>query len=283
MSLLEDFKKYRDVYGMNQLSTDGSQGGVTQNGALFTFEYLIVLLEDETVPHEKKLEEIERLKGVYKSLEVTPGLSRRTPHSGEGDSMDNTGSNLNFSAMYDKRGFAKRMKAHGEQVVCTGQLPGHKYFTLASFVTAFWLLPRPWLWGGFIKNKFRPKFYWNNTQPELFAVWGWFGRSPGFMAGLDLAAKGWTTPFRFLSMLIGQFIGVLFSDKGDTDAKKLPYVQWYFLTKHTGKGQRWFWKLAYKLWVKLLLRTYPNGMRDVYSIYYQDPNHPIRKYSKKHF
>lgn len=286
MSFYEEFLKYRDRYGMNQLNTDGVQGGVTQNGALFTMEYLICLLEANFDPLDEILE-VHRLIQVYRSLEVLPGLTRRTPDSLEGDSMDNTGATAAFSGLFD-RGIAERMKAQGENVVCTGfdevQDPtrNSKYMTIARIVTATQVIWRPWLWASWIKSGFKPKFFWNNTLPDKFSIWGWHGRSPGHMGFIDLAATGWTTPFRWVSVLVGQFLGC-FADLGNADARKLPYVDWYFLTKGTGWGQRWFWKLAYRVWVHILLKQYPNGMRDVYSMYYGDVNHPIRKYSKRYF
>lgn len=287
MSLIYDFKLYRDQYGMNQLYTNGVMGFPSQNGELFTLEYVICLMESSTTSHEKKLEEIDRLKGVYKALEVLDGLTRRTPDSTEGNSMDNNGSSLIFSAMFGDREFAKRMKEHGEAVICEGPLSREdheKWYVPASLVTILFTVGcRPWLWWRFAKNKFRPLNYWNNTEPEKFALWGWYGRSPGFLGLVDMCAQGYTSPGRWISLLVAQFIGVLFKDKDDLDQRKLPYTTWYFLTKKTGIMQRWFWRLMYKLWVKLLLRTYPNGMQDVYAGYYQDANHAIRKHSIPYF
>ncbi len=285
----EAFLPYRDRYGMNQLTTTGTEGHVSQNGALFTMEYLICLMEDEETPWDVKAGEILRLVKVYQSLEVLPGLSRRTPDSTEGDSMDNNGSNLTFSAVFANRAFAKRMADQGRNVQCTGidmvQDPerNSKYYLLARIITATQLIWRPWLWKSWFKSGFKPKYFWNNTRPDEFCLWGWYGRSPGFLGKVDMCAYGFTTPFRWLGVLVGQFVGC-FQEKGDTDARKLPYVSWYFLTKATPWWERWFWKLAYKLWAYILIKQYgPEGMRAVYSIYYQDANHPIRKYSKPHF
>lgn len=266
MSLAEEFFKYRDRYGLNQLtSSDGRYGDVSQNGALFTMEYLICLMEDPATPIETKLFTITRLRAVYDSLEIMPGLTLRTPESWEGDSMDNVGSTLSFSGLFDEGRFARRMRDHGLEVECTGieESDGGAldYYPLAWFLSDFK----------------RPKNFWNNANPQKFCLSGWWGRSPGFMGLVDLAATNKTTWFRYLAVFVGQFLGC-FSDRGNTDARKLPYVIWYFLRERS-----WVWKLGYWLWVRILLWQYPNGMRDVYSIYYQDPNHPIRTRSKRYF
>lgn len=245
-------------------------------------EYLIALLEADDVSDDIKRSEVKRLKKVYESLELIPGLTRRAPDSTEMDSMDNNGSTLAFSGLFDEGAFAKRMKRHGERVECTGVLErDSRYYGLARFVTFMWVLCRPWLWPSYIKTGLKPKFYWNNTQPELYTLFGWYGRSPGFLGLMDLAAQGYTSPFRWLGVLVGQFLGV-FEKTGNTDARKLPYVSWYFLTKGTRWWDRWIWKLFYRLWVFILMKQYPNGMNDVYKIYYND-NHPIVTRSKRYF
>lgn len=284
MSVYEDFLKYRDKYGLNGLYTDGTQGQVTQNGALFTMEYLICLLESEDLDSIDEIHEIYRLQQVYASLERNPGLTSRTPESSEGDSMDNTGAIAAFSALFAGSSQVRRMKEYGESVECYGVDPSDsgQYYVLASIVTAVYSIARPWMLWSFLKNRLRPKLFWNNTNPGQFTTGQWFGRSPGHLGVYDLAAQKFTSPFRWLAILVGQFLGC-FADVGNTDARKLPYVGWYFLTKGTGWWERWFWKLAYRVWVFVLLRQYPNGMRDVYARYYGDPNHPIRKYSKRYF
>lgn len=267
--ILEDFVLYRDQFGLNQLTTNGQLGNTTQNGALFTVEYLICLLEDSSLPDEVKMLEIERIKEVLQALEIDPGLSLRSPWSRECDSMDNSCALLSFFALFPHLtrdlGFPQRMRNHGLDVHCR-RLD-------ASDDGALDMYPIAWILNGFK----RPKNYWNNRFAEEFCVMGWFGRSPGFMGLLDLAATGKTTWFRGLSLFVGQFLGC-FKNKGDADARKLPYVAWYFL-KNLGLT----WKFGYWLWTRILMRQYPNGMRDVYAMYYQDQNHPIRRYSKRYF
>lgn len=275
--ILEDFKKYRDKYGLNQLTTNGVEGDVSQNGSLFTMEYLLCLLsyidnEDGSVNYEifnDAEEEIERLKEVYKGLENAPGLSVRAPGSTEFNSMDNDAAMLMFSYAFGNQEYAKRHRDQGLNVQCDGvdetQDPdrNHKFLLLARIVSTLQL-------AGLLK----PKNFWNNQNPSKFCFFGWYGRSPGHLGWIDICATGKTTWFRSAGLWVGQMLSV-FSKQDDLDAWKLPYVSWYYL-KHRG----WAWSLGYRIWVWRLLKRYPGGLKDVYSKYYQDPNHPLRTYAK---
>lgn len=257
--IFQAFFEYRDQYGLNQLYKTGS----TQNGALFTMEYLLCLAANYTPGAPTVSEEINRVGRVYDTLEIAPGLTVRLPGSLEGDSMDNLAALLTYSALYGNRSFAKRMLAHGADTRATGidlvQDPDRnkRYYPLAYILNGF----KP------------PRYFWNNTQPTKFCIWGWFGRSPGFIALLRYAAGEKMGILGGLSLYIGQFIGC-FKDRSDADARKLPYVTWKLL-RHKSR----FWALSYKLWCYILHMQYTGGMRDVYALYYQDPNHPIRRYS----
>lgn len=280
MSLFDDFKKYRDQFGLNGLYTDGTNGHSTQNGALFTLEYLICLLGDPNTPDSVKQAEVARLVQVYKDLERFPGISTRIPPSYEFDSMDNTGAIATFSGLFDNGRYSKLSYEHGNNTHATGidltQDPPRntQYFKLAGWVSVIhcWTPASLYRW---VKSGFKPKMFWNNNTPDLFCLPGWHGRSPGHIAYLRMTAGKWVGPLGQLSVLVGQFLGC-FKDKGNADARKLPYTDWQFLKK-----RNIFWKLAYKLWCHILMKQYPNGMADVYRMYYGDPNHPMRTYPKK--
>lgn len=264
--IIDDFKKYRDQFGLNGLYTDGTNGQTTQNGALFTMEYLLCLLAYIDHPvHRPAIEaEIERLKEVYKSLEVRPGVTCRFPGSTEFDSMDNGGSYHVFSYLFGNKELAKRKYEHGKntraEFLDTKQDPKR----------AFKFYPIAWIVSGFKP----PRFFWNIEEPTYFCLPGWHGRSPGHMALMRLCAGEKVGFFGHAAIWVGQFLGC-FKPVGDTDARKLPYVEWQLL-----KNLNWFWKLSYKFWVYILRKQYGDeGMRAVYKIYYGDPNHPIHKYA----
>lgn len=264
--IYEEFLKFRDKFGMNQLDSDGVQGGVTQNGALFTIEYVLCLMAYADDPEIKaELEqEIERLKGVYNSLEPKPGITWRFPGSMEFDSMDNGSGIHAFSALFDDGKMALRKIEHGETT------RAEFLDTLQDPKRAFQFYPIAWILSGFKP----PRFFWNIEQPTYFCLPGWHGRSPGHMAMMRLCAGRKVGLFGHIAMWVGQFLGC-FKPTGDTDARKLPYVDWQVL-----KNINWFWKLSYKLWCWILIKQYgEEGMRAVYKIYYGFPGHPLPKYS----
>lgn len=283
MSFVKAFDNYIDQYGFMSLypGEGPGQAPTTDNGTLFTMEYLIALLENDEVSQAVKEEELKRLRVTYDWIEFFSGLQRRKPSDGSIDSMDNNGASLVFSAMFGKRTFAKRMKAHSEAVK-TQAGETDKFYKLARWVTASQVAFRPHMWAGWVLGGCKPKFYWNVTDPTRFAIEGWWGRSPGFLGLIDLCADGLTTPFRWLGLLVGQFQSS-WDPPVNTDGRKLPYVNWYFLTRKTWFLERLFWKLAYCVWLLLLYRKYKDGMLGVYAEYYKDPNHPIRTKAPKHF
>lgn len=266
MSLIEDFKRYQDKHGLTGLSSTGEAGRSSQNGALFTMEYVICLMADTNTSDEEKHAEIERLRGVYRSLEKFPGVSARIPNGKEFDSMDNVGAMATFSALYDNGEFARRCYEHGARTRATGidQTQSadlsNKWYKLAWVLAGF----RP------------PRFFWNNNTPNLFCFRGWHGRSPGHLAYLKMAAGLKVNLLESTIVMISQFLGA-FKKSTDSDARKLPYVNWQFL-----KRRGFIWRWAYKLWCFMLMKRYENGMRDVYARYYGDDNHPIHTYSSKY-
>ena len=271
--MFNQFLPYRDKYGMNQLTSTDGVGDSSQNGALFTLEYLIYLVNDLETPDSLKQAEIERLREVYKSLESFPGVSARKPGDKEYDSMDNTGAIATFSGLFDGGRFSKLSYEHGDKTHATGidmtQDPERntRLFKIACFSSIIHCLhPRAMI--RWIRSGFAPKHFWNNNTPDLFCMSGWHGRSLGHVAYLKMTAGKFVGPVGCLSILVGQFLGC-FKNVNDTDARKLPYCSWQYL-----KTKGFVWKCFYKLWCFILIKQYKNGMQDVYKIYYPK-NHPI--------
>ncbi len=259
-----DFLPYRDSFGLNQIQSKDGVGETTQNGALFTAEYLICLLADENTSSLIKYLETERVVEALFNLQSFEGVSIRFPGSGEFDSMDNFTALLAVSGKHDDGVFAKLAYKHGQNTRADTwdklQKPelNEKFFKIAN-ILSFWRGPR---------------FFWNNQRPEQFCLDGWFWRSPAMMGLLKMTASKCTTPLQWIGLLVGQFLGV-FKPVEDTDARKLAYVSWQYL-----KERGIFWNLMYKIWCWKLMKDYPRGMIDVYAHYYGDQNHPLVLYSK---
>lgn len=265
--LIEDFKKYQDEFGLTSLTVNDGRGEITQNGALFTMEYLLCLLayQDHPVLEPQVEAEIERVREVFAGLEVLPGLTQRFPGSTEFDSMDNGAALHAFSKLFGEGEMALRKLEHGETT--RAEFISEKQ----NFRDSMRFYPLAWVLSGFKA----PRFFWNSEEPKKFCFEGWHGRSPGHMAMLRYCAGSRVGLFGNFTIWVSQFLGC-FADTGNTDARKLPYIDWQVL-----KSRGWFWKLSYKLWCWVLMRQYKRGMQDVYAIYYQDANHPISKYSPK--
>lgn len=263
MGIIEDFKIYRDKFGLTGLSTNGTQGDTSQNGALFTMEYIIHLINDPNVSNIDKWAELNRLRDVYDSLEVLPGVSVRYPGDKEFESMDNAGAIFTFSGLHDDGRFSERAYKHGKSTRADGideiqdADKNKKFYPLAKIMSGFRA----------------PRFFWNNNNPTKFCFQGWHGRSPAYRAFMKLTAGRFVGPWGQFMIFIGQFLG-LTTNTGDSDARKLAYVNWQFLKKHN-----FVWALLYRIWCSILMSQYANGMKDVYGMYYRDPNHPIHKHS----
>ena len=166
MTIFDEFKLYRDKYGLNSISQTNGVGDTSQNGTLFTMQYLICLQKNASsnIVHE----EIERLKEVYKSCEASKGLSRRHPDSDEIDSMDNQSAILAFSALYDNGRYAKDMVEYGESTRCE-----ELDLTEKAEETKKW-----YKWAKVLNLGRAPNHCWNVKHPGKFNIRAWWGRSP---------------------------------------------------------------------------------------------------------
>lgn len=257
--IIEDFKEFQDAQGLQQLNP----GEVSQNGSLFTVEYLITLLADDSSTEEEKKAEIERICKVLRGLEVLPGLTIRNWGSTEFESMDNTIAILTFSALFDEGRFAQRLELRGQNRTHGPDQSQDKEKN-----------EKAWPWANALSLWRGPKNVWNNQNPNLFCLQGWFGRSPAMLGLIKMVQKKYCNPFLWLAVLVGQFLGCN-AEPQNTDARKLNYVLWQFL-----KTRSLFWKMAYRVWIWTMMKKCPEGMKTVYEIYFKNPNHPMKKYAK---
>ena len=70
MGIIADFKPYTDQYGLTTLETKGEIGVTTQNGQLFTAEYLIAL---EAIKPDGFEDEVQRIRTAMDRLEIHSG------------------------------------------------------------------------------------------------------------------------------------------------------------------------------------------------------------------
>lgn len=260
MSVVDDFKPYIDRYGLSCLDKGSDGYGVTtQNGALFTMQYLFCVKE---FAPEFFDQEVNRLKPIFKALEKSPGLSRRFIHSTEIDSMDNQTALLTFSALFDDSRYAKDMYAYGLNTRCEeldlSEKPDEtkKYYFLAKALSGFKA----------------PNFVWNMPNPGKFNIRAWWGRSPSLIGLAKMTSGEKCNIFYKVAVFIGQFVGI-FQPKDDCDARTLPFISWQFL-----RTRSFFWRFWYKVWSFILHIQYKGGIGQVYAQYYKDKAHPILRY-----
>lgn len=247
-----EFAKYRCIDGLNQLE----QGKASQNGQLFTMSYLIDILP--SLPPNFRSIELERVQKVFSRLENPAGIHQRHSTSTETNSMDNTCAILALDMMTGN-GFGERMLRFSKTNYCRGVDPDDNH----PKAKLFWKL-----------SKFvglGHEYCWNANNPDLFHTMGWYGRSPGMMSLIKYAAGKFITPLDVLWILIGQFIG-LFANRGNTDARILPWVTWHGLIAKSS-----LWRIPFSIWHTILKLQYKRGIKGCYDIYYRDPNHPIKK------
>lgn len=260
MSTLNDFYSYRDRFGLIQI-TPGEPAVTSDNGALFTVEYFLLLDESS-----RKVE-IERLKIVLKNLEQKTDngvVTLRYPGCRYTDSMDNATALIIFSELFDDSRLSKDLYKHGELTVAK------RIDDAQDNERSFKYYPIAWLYNRCTAPK---QFY--NVRPYDWSIQSWWGRSPGFMALLELSALDRTSWFRYFALWVGQFLP-LFQPKQETSDKKLTYIVWQWL-----KTRNKFWNLSYRLWCYGLIKIHPQGMQDVYRIYYGD-THPLTKHTPRY-
>jgi len=255
MSTLDDFYSYRDRFGLIQI-TPGEPAVTSDNGALFTVEYFLLLSDQE------RRIELPRLKQVMSSLELKTEngvVTLRYPGCRYTDSMDNATAMIIFSELFDDSRLSKELYKHGELTAA------RRIDDAQDQERSFNYYPIAWIINGF---KAPRRFY--NVRPNDWSIQSWWGRSPGFMALLKLSALDRVSLFKYFALWVGQFLP-LFQPKTETSDKKLTYVVWQWL-----KTRNWFWSLSYSLWCAMLVKIHPNGMQDVYKIYYGE-SHPLTK------
>ncbi len=260
MTALNDFYSYRDRFGLIQI-TPGEPALTSDNGALFTVEYFLMLNEND-----RRIER-ERLKTVLRNLEQKTDngvVTLRYPGCRYTDSMDNATALIIFSELFDDSRLSKELYKHGELTFA------RRIDDAQDYERSFKYYPIAWAY-----NKFKAPNQFYNVRPYDWSIQSWWGRSPGFMALLELSALDRTSWFRLFALWVGQFLP-LFQPKQETSDKKLTYIVWQWL-----KSRNKFWNLSYRLWCYMLIRIHPEGMRDVYKIYYGE-DHPLTKHTPRY-
>lgn len=257
MKIISDFEPYKDEFGFVGLNGT-NPSDTSDNGALFTLEYLLLLSKEELIL------ELPQISQAYNSLLIRTDnglVTRRFPGCERTDSMDNATAIILYDVLYASGTISKKIYSHGE-------------LTRARDIDSFQDLERSKKYYPLARalNLFREPRRFYNVRPYSWSIQSWWGRSPGFMALLEIAATGKTSVWGNFALLVGQFMPLL-SDRDGTSPIKLAYATWQFL-----KDRNLLWGLAYGIWQKMLKRRYPGGIADVYKIYF-GKMHPLSRYA----
>lgn len=96
----------------------------------------------------------------------------------------------------------------------------------------------------------------------------WLGRIPIFVPAVRAAAGGrlgWIDQIR----AAGTYLVNCFEKREETSGKQLLWLSSRVLERH------WLPRIAITLWRSRMMALYPNGLKDLFAIYYRDPEHPF--------
>lgn len=135
----------------------------------------------------------------------------------------------------------------------------------------------------FLKAVVRYFGFLNNENPGKITADSFLIRQPQILACMIAAAyPSFRNPLHFLIRLLafpvffvaaGSIaISCIGADPGDADSRRLSWHLW----QCTKPVSLMCW-LAGKLWLRRLYKAYPDGMKGVAAVYYQD-NHPFKRY-----
>jgi hypothetical protein len=120
-------------------------------------------------------------------------------------------------------------------------------------------------------------YCWNVPNPTEWTLDGWVGRFPGAIAFMRACAGRALTLTEQLSICVA-LLGVFKEKREETSGKCLMY-----LWSRALWGKHLLVDAVIILWRWRMKRLFPGGLRELYSIYFQDPNHPFRLHAPTEF
>ncbi len=119
-------------------------------------------------------------------------------------------------------------------------------------------------------------FWYFNPDNTSFTLANWYGRFLDFKPYIKFRAVGSMNIFQQIAWSIMTVLSPM-SSSDNTSGKILKWTQFKAL-----KGRYWLCDQAIKFWKWRMKKSYVNGMKSVFTIYF-GPNHPITVYSRKDF
>ena len=277
--IVKDYESFMDEYGLVQPDHKDEKRPPSQNGTLFTAQYIVAL------NHHKALQfEIARLHKLYLSCESLPGLLTRTP-AGTLRAKEQEGPDNHYAAIYVDMvlhtGFSKRFLEYGKTAKITKYSADNKPSKMEA---AKW--EKYTKWGYRILKVLglgNPKKVYNAEKPDTFTLDAYFGRFPQMFGLAKMVAGKWLNPIEWCGIAVSLLIAA-YSEKNNQDKWTLAHMKILvaekksFIMRHT----------VCRLWRKKFKKHYPEGFGEVLSNYFNRPanglpEHPHAKWMKNVF
>lgn len=226
------------------VSGNKNPGVVSGNAILFTAEKLFILEQNNVLIFEDKLRYINNIKS---ECEIVPGLYRRSKDfSNDQEGPDDYVGLAAASALIGSS-IARDILSYGQT----------HYFQ----------------WGPF---KF--PYYYNNTssrQPEA-----WLGRQPALLAHFYYCAGKKPSVFKKLAWAVSVGLTGLFDKDPKGSGAQDKYILSWLLIEGYKRSQynSVMCNTAIKLYKHTLKKKWRNGLKEVFAVYFQNPDHPISRY-----
>lgn len=118
---------------------------------------------------------------------------------------------------------------------------------------------------------------WNTEVPGKWTLRSFFGRIPGHVATVKAAAGVGLNLIDILYAALGFYADTRVTDRNNTNGRCLMYLRQKVL-----RGQSKILDLVISYWRRKMKDMYPDGMREVYEIYF-GPTHPFAIHGPENF
>lgn len=244
---MQDIFQYLDQYGFIQLdkSKDGSgQDNISQNGQLWTGQTYLLAAKKGKVA---ELGLASRWREAMLTTEVTPGVYNRTASKpAEHNSLDNLIGILAGGVAVGDRSFAQKIEAYGEthyvklkdivDLTETGDLKPWQAFILKRIL-------------GGIKCYYN----FNCETPGVPTFFGWWGRSPGAVCLIKMAAGKNPTLLQKIGLMLGQIISAR-ATRENRDPWSLGWAAYQISYRHS-----WIVDIGNNYFMKKLKQNFPKN------------------------
>lgn len=120
-------------------------------------------------------------------------------------------------------------------------------------------------------------YMYNNVTPGKFTFQAWFGRQSELVAHIQMAAGKTPEYWRQLYWCASIAVASV-SNPSDANHVVLDWAQCNNILPGLD-----MLKSSALAWKQRMLKNYPNGMQQVFALYFNDANHPLAKWAKTDF